>query len=151
MSTGCGRVTGVNGNLVYVESDVGGGCSSCGASAFCRVKEAPVKKSSWMKNSAGASEGDLVEYETKTGHVILIAALHYILPVTMLAAGAIAGSQSALSALAGITTDAAAALTGTAGLFAGLAAGFLVSMLLRRKGILITEVIRVNAGSENRA
>ena len=93
-----------------------------------------------MKNSAGASEGDLVEYETKTGHVILIAALHYILPVTMLAAGAIAGSESALAALGGgadITTDAAAALTGTAGLFAGLAAGFIVSMLLRRKGILI--------------
>ena len=39
MSTGCGRVTGVNGNLVYVESDVGGGCSSAGLQLSAVLKK----------------------------------------------------------------------------------------------------------------
>jgi len=110
----CGIVTDVKNDSVLVESAPETGCASCAARGSCMVGSEVKQRSIWMKNSIGAVKGDIVSFKIEERGVVIASLLLYLLPVLMLIAGALTGTE--LNKFFDLEKDLAAGIGGILGL-----------------------------------
>jgi len=141
-----GRVVKVDGDQAYVEVERTSACASCGLQEAEELT-AGGKVVFEAYNMAGATIGDRVRVQVRTGTVTKASLYIYGIPVLFLMIGAVAGAYAAT--ILKRSTDTMSALFS----IGGLIIGFIISFLLRKRSNkteympVVVEVMQNNAAS----
>jgi len=130
MNIETGKVIKIEGDSVLVESEPTSFCVSCGARDSCSMSGNSKKRCIWVRNSVGASAGDVVTFGIAEQSMVVLSLLLYLTPVIFMITGALVSSRYCMFI---DDSDLAAALGGTAGLVLAFALIRIVGPMLSKR------------------